>query len=126
MNQLEALKQFTTVVADTGDFKQLAQFRPQDATTNPSLILKSGRAIAEVTAATMPAISVHALARHQNQRSIEGSPSPAPNAMKKRHACSMLSIREATTTPIAVSGMTDSRLMQNSRAWLAPGSTKRR
>jgi transaldolase len=41
MNQLDALKQFTTVVADTGDFKQIAQFRPTDATTNPSLILKA-------------------------------------------------------------------------------------
>ena len=41
MNQLDALKQFTTVVADTGDFKQLAAFQPQDATTNPSLILKA-------------------------------------------------------------------------------------
>ena len=41
MNQLDALKQFTTVVADTGDFKQLAQYQPQDATTNPSLILKA-------------------------------------------------------------------------------------
>ena len=41
MNQLEALKAFTTVVADTGDFKQLAAFQPQDATTNPSLILKA-------------------------------------------------------------------------------------
>ena len=41
MNQLQALKQFTTVVADTGDFLQLAQFKPQDATTNPSLILKA-------------------------------------------------------------------------------------
>ena len=41
MNQLDALKQFTTVVADTGDFRQLAQFQPQDATTNPSLILKA-------------------------------------------------------------------------------------
>jgi transaldolase len=41
MNQLDALKQFTTVVADTGNFKQLAQFAPQDATTNPSLILKA-------------------------------------------------------------------------------------
>ena len=41
MNQLEALKQFTTVVADTGDFRQLARFQPQDATTNPSLILKA-------------------------------------------------------------------------------------
>jgi transaldolase len=41
MNQLDALKQYTTVVADTGDFRQLAQFKPQDATTNPSLILKA-------------------------------------------------------------------------------------
>jgi transaldolase len=41
MHALDALKQFTTVVADTGDFHQLAQFRPQDATTNPSLILKA-------------------------------------------------------------------------------------
>jgi transaldolase len=41
MNQLLALKQFTTVVADTGDFKQLDAFKPTDATTNPSLILKA-------------------------------------------------------------------------------------
>ncbi len=41
MNQLDQLKTFTTVVADTGNFKQLAQFAPQDATTNPSLILKA-------------------------------------------------------------------------------------
>ncbi|MCU0763463.1 MAG: transaldolase [Hydrogenophaga sp.] len=41
MNQLEALKQFTTVVADTGDFHQIAAFTPRDATTNPSLILKA-------------------------------------------------------------------------------------
>ena len=41
MNQLDALKHFTTVVADTGDFKQMAAFQPTDATTNPSLILKA-------------------------------------------------------------------------------------
>ncbi len=41
MNQLDQLKQVTTVVADTGNFKQLAQFAPRDATTNPSLILKA-------------------------------------------------------------------------------------
>jgi transaldolase len=41
MNQLEQLKQHTTVVADTGNFHQLAQFKPRDATTNPSLILKA-------------------------------------------------------------------------------------
>ena len=39
--QLDQLKTVTTVVADTGDFKQLAQFTPRDATTNPSLILKA-------------------------------------------------------------------------------------
>ncbi|MFG6446909.1 transaldolase [Roseateles sp. BYS180W] len=41
MNQLEQLKALTTVVADTGNFLQLAQFTPRDATTNPSLILKA-------------------------------------------------------------------------------------
>jgi transaldolase len=41
MTQLEALKEFSTVVADTGDFNQLAAFHPQDATTNPTLILKA-------------------------------------------------------------------------------------
>ncbi|ADX44823.1 transaldolase [Paracidovorax avenae ATCC 19860] len=41
MNQLDALKQVTTVVADTGDFRQLGAYQPQDATTNPSLILKA-------------------------------------------------------------------------------------
>lgn len=41
LNQLQQLKQYSTVVADTGDFLQLARFAPQDATTNPSLILKA-------------------------------------------------------------------------------------
>jgi transaldolase len=41
MNALEQLRQHTTVVADTGDFLQLEGFAPQDATTNPSLILKA-------------------------------------------------------------------------------------
>ena len=44
MNRLDQLKQHSIVVADTGDFKQLAQFAPQDATTNPSLILKAVQA----------------------------------------------------------------------------------
>ena len=41
MNQLEQLKQFTTVVADTGDFQSIQAYTPRDATTNPSLILKA-------------------------------------------------------------------------------------
>jgi len=39
MNQLDQLKKFTKVVADSGDFATLKEFAPQDATTNPSLIL---------------------------------------------------------------------------------------
>lgn len=41
MNALDALRQHTVVVADTGDFARMASFAPQDATTNPSLILKA-------------------------------------------------------------------------------------
>jgi len=41
--QLDQLKRFTKVVADTGDFSTLKQFAPQDATTNPSLILKAAQ-----------------------------------------------------------------------------------
>jgi transaldolase len=45
-NQVEQLKRITTIVADTGDIEAIRKFKPQDATTNPSLIFK---------AATMPA-----------------------------------------------------------------------
>ena len=41
MNQLDQLKQYSVVVADSGDFRNLAAFTPRDATTNPSLILKA-------------------------------------------------------------------------------------
>lgn len=43
MNKLQALKQMTTVVADTGDVETISRFTPQDATTNPSLILNAAR-----------------------------------------------------------------------------------
>ncbi|WEF33255.1 transaldolase [Pseudoduganella chitinolytica] len=41
MNQLEQLKKYTKVVADTGDFQSIKAYTPRDATTNPSLILKA-------------------------------------------------------------------------------------
>lgn len=41
MSQLEKLKKITTVVADTGDIEAIARFKPVDATTNPSLLLKA-------------------------------------------------------------------------------------
>jgi len=42
-NQLESLKQHSVIVADTGDIEAIAQWRPQDATTNPSLIFKAAQ-----------------------------------------------------------------------------------
>jgi len=41
MNQLEQLQQFTTLVADTGDIESMRHYQPEDATTNPSLLLKA-------------------------------------------------------------------------------------
>src|SRR6185503_18050076 len=43
LSQLEQLKRYTRVVADTGDFATLKEFAPQDATTNPTLILKAAQ-----------------------------------------------------------------------------------
>ena len=43
MNLLDQLKQVTTIVADTGDFERMRQYTPQDATTNPTLILKASK-----------------------------------------------------------------------------------
>jgi transaldolase len=73
MNQLDQLRRFTTVVADTGNFRQLAQFAPQDATTNPSLILKAVQqadyapllsdTVAEMPGADLDAIVDHVLVR---------------------------------------------------------------
>ena len=42
-SQLESLKKYTTVVADTGDIEAIARYRPQDATTNPSLLFKAAQ-----------------------------------------------------------------------------------
>jgi transaldolase len=43
MSKLDQLKTMTTVVADTGDFGAIAEYKPQDATTNPSLLYKSAQ-----------------------------------------------------------------------------------
>jgi transaldolase len=41
MNYLDGIKQFTTVVADSGDIESIRHYQPEDATTNPSLLLKA-------------------------------------------------------------------------------------
>jgi transaldolase len=43
MNNLESLRKYTTVVADTGDIEAIGKYRPQDATTNPSLLAKAAQ-----------------------------------------------------------------------------------
>ena len=43
MNQLEQLKQRTTIVADSGDIDSIMAYQPEDATTNPSLIYKAAQ-----------------------------------------------------------------------------------
>jgi transaldolase len=43
MNLIDSLKHYTMVVADTGDFEAIAEYRPQDATTNPSLLFQAAQ-----------------------------------------------------------------------------------
>lgn len=69
MNSLDQLRQHTTVVADTGDFDQLGAFRPQDATTNPSLVLKAVqqpryRRLLEQAVAAHPGAGAGSVAEH--------------------------------------------------------------
>ena len=103
MNQLEALKQFTTVVADTGDFRMLSQFKPQDATTNPSLILKA------VQKAEYEPLLVEAVTRFAGK--------PLDEVMDRlivRFGCEILSI-----IPGRVSTEVDARLSFDTAATLA-------
>jgi len=56
VSQLEQLSSQTIVVADTGDFGAIAEFKPTDATTNPSLIYKAAQ-MEEVRGATPPLVA---------------------------------------------------------------------
>jgi len=66
MTQLDQLKQFTTVVADTGDFEAMKAYKPQDATTNPSLILQASQK------AEYKSLVDQAIAEHKNS-SLSGA-----------------------------------------------------
>ena len=105
MNQLDALKQFTTVVADTGDFKQLAQFKPQDATTNPSLILKA------VQKADYQPLLKDTMARFKGRALDE-----TMDRLLVRFGCEILSI-----IPGRVSTEVDARLSFDTQATLTRG-----
>jgi transaldolase len=61
MTQLDQLKQFTTVVADTGDFQAMRAYAPHDATTNPSLILKAVQKAEDIIDAVLVAFGCEIL-----------------------------------------------------------------
>lgn len=103
MSQLDALKQFTTVVADTGDFRQMAQFRPQDATTNPSLILKA------VQKPDYKSLLTDTVARHRGR-----APDEIIDRLLVRFGCEILSI-----IPGRVSTEVDARLSFDASAMVA-------
>lgn len=103
MNQLEQLKQFTVVVADTGNFQQLTQFKPQDATTNPSLILKA------VQLPEYRPLLVD-MARQWQGKSLE----EVTDRLLVRFGCEILSV-----VPGRVSTEVDARLSFNTEATLA-------
>ena len=105
MNQLEALKQFTTVVADTGDFRQLDAFKPQDATTNPSLILKA------VQKADYQPLLIDTMARFRGRALDE-----TMDRLLVRFGCEILSL-----IPGRVSTEVDARLSFDSNATFTRG-----
>ena len=63
-NQLDSLRELTVVVADTGDIDAIRQYKPEDATTNPSLIL-SAAALPQYAAVIDEAI---AYGKHRGDR----------------------------------------------------------
>ena len=103
MNQLEQLKQHTTVVADTGSFRQLAQYAPQDATTNPSLILKA------VQQPGYAPLLAEAVAAHRG-----AAPDVIVDAVLVRFGCEILKV-----VPGRVSTEVDARLSFDTAASVA-------
>ena len=73
MSQFEQLKDYTIVVADTGDVDAIERLKPQDATTNPSLIYK---------AATMPKYA------HLIEEAIKSGDGDLASIMVSSNACS--------------------------------------
>lgn len=94
MNALEQLRQFTTVVADTGDFNVMRAYAPRDATTNPTLIVK---AVAKPEYASLLAETV---SRHRGESVAE-----LTDRLLVRFGCEILSI-----VPGRVSTEVDARL----------------
>jgi transaldolase len=100
LNQLEQLKQFMKVVADTGDFESIKEFKPQDATTNPSLIY----------AATQKEKYYHLLDEVLADRKKSGLSGPAQTEDIMDHLLVQFGVEILKIVPGRVSTETDARL----------------
>lgn len=105
-SKLEQLKQFTDVVADTGDIEAIRRFQPLDATTNPSLLLK---------AAELPAYAALVERARQQGRAQGGSSAEQLNAACDRLAVDV-GLEILKLVPGRVSTEVDARLSFDSRA----------
>ena len=109
MNKLQQLKSMTTVVADTGDLEAIKQYQPQDATTNPSLVLK---------AAQMPQYA-HLLIEAKEWASAQGGNSQA----QMDNTCDYLAVAIGkvilSAVPGRISTEVDSRLSFDTGATVA-------
>lgn len=108
MNKLEALRQMTVVVADTGDLDAIKQLRPQDATTNPSLILKAAK-----QAAYQPLLT-QAVSWAKQSKNSDTVLINAADKLAVSIGCEILSI-----IPGLISTEVDARLSFDSQATIA-------
>jgi hypothetical protein len=113
INQLEQLKQFTQVVADTGDFASLKQYAPQDATTNPTLIMK---------AATLPEYS-YLVDQAVTENRASGLTGPAQVSRVLDHLLVLFGAEILKVVPGRVSTETDAELSFDRDALIAKART---
>src|ERR1044072_5113842 len=93
MNQLDRLKTMTPVVADTGNFLQMAQYAPRDATTNPSLILKAVQQ-PEYASLLTDAVEAHRREPPGAPRAAPGGGGgPSPGAARGHRRCRARALR---------------------------------
>jgi len=111
LSELDQLKKFTKVVADTGDFETMREFKPQDATTNPSLILQ---------AATKPAYS-YILDKVLADRKGSGLTGHAQIEDVIDHVLTAFGMEILQIVPGRVSTETDARLSFDTEGSIAKG-----
>ena len=108
MNKLESLKSMTVVVGDTGDIEAIARLKPQDATTNPSLLLKAAK-----VAQYQPLLK-NAVAWAKQVKNTDSAIINATDKLAVSFGCEILNL-----IPGLVSTEVDARLSFNKEATVA-------